>query len=196
MPGGDGARPAAARRFPDLETPFTINADGSRNYLHPADVSGRWQRVKNALFAVLVVVYLALPWVEVGGRPSALLDIPGRRAFLLGLTFTNEDVVFLFFVISGLGFGLIVLTSLLGRVWCGFACPQTVFLEGVFRRVERWIEGPREARIRRNLGPLTPDKARRKALKHVIFVALCAVISHAFLAYFVPARDLVAKVDA
>ncbi len=189
-----GARRQAARRLPDLETPFTINEDGSRNFLHPADVRGRWQRVKNLVFAALIVVYLALPWIEIGGRPAVLLDIPGRRAFFFGATFTNEDVVLLFFVISGIGFGLILLTSLLGRVWCGFGCPQTVYLEGVFRKIERWIEGPRETRIRRNLGPPTLDKAWRKAAKHAAFVALCLGMSHAFLAYFIPARDLAALV--
>ena len=191
--------PAARRggvRTPDLETPFVFNADGSRNFLHPADVRGRWQRRKNVVYAALIAFYLALPWVGVGGHPAALFDIPRRQAFLFGLALTGEDFWLLFFVLSGAGFALIVATSLWGRVWCGFACPQTVFLEGVFRRIERLVEGPRDTRIRRNLGPLTGDKLARKLAKHGIFIALCVAIAHAFLAYFIPARELLGIVRA
>jgi cytochrome c oxidase accessory protein FixG len=85
---------------------------------------------------------------------------------------------------------LFVVTALFGRVWCGFTCPQTVFMEGMFRRIERWIEGPRNQRIRRNLGPMTPDKFWRKALKHAVFLFLALNIAHIFLAYFIPLKDL------
>lgn len=184
-PRGPGAR------LPDLETVFTFNPDGSRNFLHPADVSGRWQVRKNLVFALLIGIYALLPWVNVGGHPAVLVDIPRRQAFLFGRTFTGEDFYLLFFVISGLGFGLIVLTALWGRIGCGFACPQTVFLEGVFRKIERLLEGPRDVRIRRNLGPTTADKAWRKVVKHAIFVALSLVVAHVFIAYFIPVRELV-----
>jgi cytochrome c oxidase accessory protein FixG len=178
------------QRLPDLEAPFTINADGSRNFLHPADVRGRWQRRKNVVYALLVAIYVLLPWFDVADRPAVLFDIPRRQAFLFGGTFTNEDFWLLFFVLSGAGFALIVLTSLWGRVWCGFACPQTVFMEGVFRRIERAIEGPREARIRRNQGPPSADGVLRKGAKHLVYIALCLLLAHAFLAYFVPVEEL------
>ena len=178
------------QRLPDLETPFTVNPDGSRNFLHPADVRGRWQRRKNVVYAALIAIYALLPWVNIAGRPAVLFDIPRRQAFLLGGTFTNEDFWLLFFVLSGAGFALIVLTALWGRVWCGFACPQTVFLEGVFRRVERLLEGPREARIRRNQAPLAVDGFARKGAKHLVYAALCLLLAHAFLAYFVPTEEL------
>jgi cytochrome c oxidase accessory protein FixG len=177
-------------RLPDLETVYTINTDGSRNFLHPADVKGRWQRRKNAVFALLIAIYAVLPWIVVRGRPAVLIDIPGREAFLFGKTFTNQDFYLLFFLLSGIGFGLFVLTALWGRVWCGFACPQTVYLEGVFRRIERWIEGPRDTRIRRNRGPISRDKAARKLVKHLIFLGLSLLVAHVFIAYFIPARDL------
>jgi cytochrome c oxidase accessory protein FixG len=91
----------------------------------------------------------------------------------------------LFFLVTGVGFGIVYVTTLLGRVWCGWGCPQTVFLEGVYRRVERWIEGPREKRMHRNAGPWTADKVLRKALKQAVFVALSFLIAHTILAYFV-----------
>ncbi len=183
-------RRARARR-PDRDTVYTINPDGSRNFLHPADVRGRWQRRKDLVHALLLLVYLGLPWLMVGGRPAVHLDIPGRAAHLFGASFTNQDFHLVFFLLVGFGLSLFIVTSLWGRVWCGFACPQTVFLEGVFRRIERAIEGARLERIRRNLGPWTLDKIWRKALKHAVFVALCWVFAHTFIAYFLPARELV-----
>ncbi len=177
-------------RRPDLDTVYTINEDGSRNFLHPADVKGVWQVRKNLIFAVLLLIYAVLPWIRIGGDPAILLDLPRRQAFLFGMTFTNQDFYLAFFVITGIGFALIMTTALWGRLWCGYACPQTVFMEGVFRRIERWIEGPRDVRIRRNLGPLTGAKLWRKGLKHAIFIALSFLIAHVFLSYFIPVREL------
>jgi cytochrome c oxidase accessory protein FixG len=181
--------PLPARR-PDLDSVFTINEDGSRNFLHPADVKGRWQTRKSVIFAFLVVFYIALPWVLIGGRPAVWIDIPHRSAFFFGLAFTNQDFYLMFFLLSGMGFALFVATSLWGRAWCGFACPQTVWMEGVFRKIERRIEGPREVRVRRNLGPMIGDKFRRKALKHTVFITLCVILAHAFIVYFLPGREL------
>lgn len=179
-----------SKRRPDLDTVYSINADGSRNFLQPADVQGRWQVLKNLTWMLLILVYVALPWLEIHGRPAIQIDLPGRNAYLFGLTFTNQDFYLMFFVLTGIGFGLFVVTALWGRIWCGFACPQTVFMEGIFRKVERWIEGPRITRIRRNEGPMNFDKFWRKALKHVLFVAGSYVIAHVFLSYFIPVRDL------
>jgi cytochrome c oxidase accessory protein FixG len=182
----------AQRRLPDLDTVYTINPDGSRNFLHPADVRGRFQRRKNFVFAALLAVYAVAPWIDVGGHPLVHIDLPGRAAYLAGRTFTNQDFHLLFFLVSGLGFALFVVTSLWGRIWCGYACPQTVFLEGVYRKVERLIEGPRDERIKRNLGPWTWDRTWRKSVKHVTFLALAFANAHVFVAYFVPPRELIA----
>jgi len=157
-------------------------------------VRGRWQVRKNIMWTVLLAIYVVVPWIPIGGHPAVHLDIPGRNAFLFGHTFTNQDFYLMFFLVSGLGFGLFVVTALWGRIWCGYACPQTVFMESVFRRVERWIEGPRDTRIRRNLGPATFGKIWRKGLKHILFVGLAWLVAHVFLAYFIPARELLVAV--
>ena len=91
-------------------------------------------------------------------HPAVFVDVESHELFLFGTTFNPQDTWLLFFLLSGVGFGLVYATALAGRVWCGWACPQTVFLDGVYRRIERWIEGPRERRIRRNAGPMTPQK--------------------------------------
>jgi cytochrome c oxidase accessory protein FixG len=178
------------QRRPDLDTFYTVNADGSRNSIHPADVHGRWQRRKNVIWTLLIALYVVLPWIPIGGRPALLIDLRSRSAFVFGATFTNQDFYLVFFLISGFGFALFVVTSLWGRIWCGYACPQSVFMEGVFRKIERWIEGERNERIRRNLGAWNWDKAWRKTLKLGIFLGLSFAIAHVFLAYFIPVREL------
>ena len=177
-------------RRPEVDTVFTINDDGSRNFIQTADVHGRFHVRKAVVHWILLAIFFALPWIEIGGHPALYLDLPGREAYIFGQTFTNQDFYLVFFVVTGLGFSLFVITSLWGRIWCGYACPHTVFLEGVYRRLERWIEGSREKRIRRNAGPLTFDKAWRKVLKQGLYVAIAAGLAHAFLLYFIPADRL------
>jgi len=178
------------KRRPDLETFYTVNEDGSRNFLQPADVKGFWQVRRNLVNLALVLIYLVLPWIQIDGRPLIHFDLPGRTAFLLGMTFTNQDFYLAYYLIAGFGIFLFILTSVLGRIWCGFLCPQTVFMEGIFRRIERWLEGPRLTRLRRNLGPPTFDKVWRKTVKHAFFLLLAGVIAHTFLSYFLPVREL------
>jgi cytochrome c oxidase accessory protein FixG len=139
---------------------------------------------------VLLVVLLGTPWVQIGGRPAILLDIPHRQFFLLGQSYNAQDAFLLFFLLTGVGFALALTTSLFGRIWCGFACPQTVLVDGVFRRIERWIEGPREARIKLDRAPMSAGKALRKIAKHSIFAILSLLLAHVLLGYFFPIREL------
>ncbi|HPF70337.1 MAG TPA: cytochrome c oxidase accessory protein CcoG [Candidatus Krumholzibacteria bacterium] len=193
MTDASGEKKGRARlrdqRRPDLDSMYCINPDGSRNMLQVAEVKGRWTTRKYLVYAVLIVVYLATPWITIGGRPAMLIDIPGRAAYLFGASFTNEDFHLLFFVLIGLGLGLFVVTTLFGRVWCGFACPQTVFMEGVFRPIERLVEGRRLERMRRNQQG-GPDKIVRKAVKHAIYLFLCWNLAIAFMCYFIPTRQM------
>jgi cytochrome c oxidase accessory protein FixG len=148
-------------------------------------VSGRWARARNLGFIVLIAVYVALPLLQIGGRPAVFLDIPDRRFYLFGGVFSARDIPLTFIFALGAVFVLLVLTALLGRVWCGWACPQTVFLDGVYRRVERWIQGSREKRMRRDAAPMSFDKLWRKALTHAIWIACSLFLAHVFLSYFV-----------
>ena len=183
----------AARRRPDVDTVYTINEDGSRNFIQLADVHGPWQRRRNVIYVVLLALYLGMPWIEVGGNPLIHIDIPNRVAHLFGATFTNQDFHLVFFLVSGLGFALFVTTSLWGRLWCGFVCPQSVFMEGVVRRIERWIEGPKMRRLTRARKPWTFDNVWRKALKHFVLWCVATLFVHVFLSYFIPVRELLAS---
>lgn len=173
-------------RLPVLqETQSSLRADGTRNWVYPADVRGRWLLARRILFAVLVMVWAALPFLEVHGRPFMQLNVELRRFFILGATFGAQDAWLLVLVLGGIGLALVVATTLWGRVWCGWACPQTVFLEGFFRPIERLIEGDREARIRLDRAPLSARKVAKKLLKHALFILTAAFVAHMFVGYFV-----------
>jgi len=190
---GAPAPPPAGRRSktrqPDLDSVYTINADGSRNFLQVADVRGRWTVRKYILYYILIAIYVAAPWITIGGHPAVLVDIPARSAYLLGATFTNQDFHLFFFVLIGAGIGLFVVTSVFGRVWCGFACPQTVFMEGVFRPIERFLEGDRLTRLRRNKQG-GANAFWRKTVKHAAFLFLSWNFAIAFMCYFIPTRTM------
>jgi cytochrome c oxidase accessory protein FixG len=163
----------------------SLRADGSRNYVHPADVSGRFNRLRTITFWALIVLLVSMPFVHIGGHPAMFIDMQHRRFYLFGATFNAQDFWLIFFLLTGVGFSLIVATALWGRVWCGYACPQTVFLEGIFRPLERLIEGPRSERLKRNAGPWTFDKIFRKGVKQLLFFTLAFLIAHVITAYFV-----------
>lgn len=163
----------------------SLKSDGSRNYVHPADVSGRFDTIRRVAFGLLLAILVLLPWLQVGGHPAVFFDFPRRQFFLFGATFNAQDAWLGFFLLSGMGFLLFVVTTIWGRVWCGYVCPQTVFLEGLFRPIERFLEGPRNERVRRNAGAFTWDKAWRKTVKHVLYVLLSFVLAHVVIAYFV-----------
>jgi len=183
-----------AQKQPDFGRLPVLDEHGGRQYIYPADVHGRLTRLRPWLFLLLIAVYVALPWIPVGGHPAVFLDLGSRRFFLFGRTFNAQDFYLVFFLLTGVGFLLIVLAALFGRVWCGWACPQTVFLEGVYRRIERWIEGPAAQRRALARGPLTVDKFLRKTAKHALYVAISFVLAHLFLAYFVSAEKLLAMI--
>ncbi len=174
----------AGTRLPILGA-SSLGTDGHRNTVDPADVRGRFDRARMATFLLLVGLWIALPWIQIGGRPAVFLDIDAREFYLFGASFNAQDVWLLFFLATGVGFGLVYVTALLGRVWCGWACPQTVFLEGVYRRIERLVEGPRAQRIRLREGPWTGEKMLRTGIKHALYVIASILIAHIILAYFV-----------
>jgi cytochrome c oxidase accessory protein FixG len=161
-----------------------LPADGRRRAIHPADVRGRFHRARRAVFAALVGSWAALPWIQIAGHPALFADVSARRLFLFGLTFNAQDTWLLFFLLTGIGFGIFYVTALAGRVWCGWACPQTVFLEGVFRPIERLIGGPREKRMRHDTGSWTLERVARKIAVHALYLTAAVFVAHIFLSYF------------
>ena len=175
---------------PSREKPTTINRDGSRFFLHPADVKGVFTRYRRVFALLLIGVYVSLPWIPINGHPAVFLDVLNRRFHLFGLTFAAQDLWMTFFLISGLGFSLFFITSLFGRIWCGWACPQTVFLEHGYRRLERWIEGDATKRKQLDKRAWDAEKATKRGIKHALFILISAAIAHLFLAYFISITEL------
>ena len=182
--------PKRKRHLPTLDSLGSLREDGSRRIIHPAEVTGRWTRLRRALFVVLIAVLVGLPWIRIGGKPAVLLDIPGRHFYLFGAAFGAEHTYLTFFGITGLGFGLIFLTSLVGRTYCGFLCPQTVFVEGVYRRIEGWFEGKPTERRKLDQRPWDLDKLLRRGGKWAAYLLVSLGIAHVVLGYFVPVREM------
>jgi cytochrome c oxidase accessory protein FixG len=174
-----------ATKLPNLISVTTIARDGSHVKVHPADVSGKFTRFRKLVGVLILGVYAGLPWIMINGYPAVFFDLPARRFHLFGLTFLAQDVWLAFFVVTGIGFSLFYLTALFGRLWCGWACPYTVFLEHVFRPIERLVDGDATARRKGDRAPLTGSKIVRRVLKHGIYILLAALIAHIFLSYFV-----------
>ncbi|MCB0363621.1 MAG: cytochrome c oxidase accessory protein CcoG, partial [Bdellovibrionales bacterium] len=168
----------------------SLTSDGRRSYIYPAEVRGFFQRYRQIVQALLMVIFLVLPWISINGQQALLFNIPQRHFSIFGLTFMAHDTPLFFFVLALLTLGLAFVTSLWGRVWCGWTCPQTVFIESIFRRIERWIEGQHLAQRKLNEQPLNFTKLWKKSLKWFIFALASLVIAHSFLAYFVGTNEL------
>ena len=179
------SRRPKTRLLPSVDSVTTIATDGSRRDIEPADVHGRFTHARRWSGWALIAFYVALPWIPVNGYPAVFLDIAGSRFHFFGFTLAAQDTWLLFFGVSGLGFALFFLTALFGRLWCGWACPQTVYLEHVYRVIERWIDGDAPARRALKAAPLTAAKAGRRVAKHALYVVVSLVITHIFLSYFV-----------
>ncbi|MFM2197584.1 MAG: cytochrome c oxidase accessory protein CcoG [Verrucomicrobiota bacterium] len=170
---------------PNLISVTTINPDGSHYILHPADVSGRFTFFRRIFGILLIAVYVLMPWIPINGAPALFFDVEHRRFHIFGLTLLTQDLWVFFFLISGLGFSLFFITALLGRLWCGWACPYTVFLEHVFRRIERWIDGDATARRKLDAAPPSARKTIRRIIKQGLYILAAALIAHVFISYFV-----------
>lgn len=172
----------------------SMNQDGSRLMMHPADVKGRWNTARRVVFGLLIGIYVAGPLIPVGGHPMIQLDVEHRRFFLFGDTFNAQDFWMVVLLLLAFAFGLLLLTAWRGRVWCGWACPQTVFLEGVYRPIERFFDGPRERRIRLAAEPMSLKKLALRAAKYFAFLVVSAAIAHTATALFVSPRELFAMI--
>jgi cytochrome c oxidase accessory protein FixG len=163
---------------------------GNRQWVYVQWIQGRYQRRRHFTFAALHVILFVTPWLMLAGNPVLRFDLEARRLFAFGAVFTAADTIFLLLLLLFLAFSLFFFTSLYGRLWCGFGCPQTVLLDTWVRPLERWIEGERTTRQRRDAGPLTFGKAWRKSLKWALYALAAFVVAMSFMSFFAGAREL------
>jgi len=161
----------------------------ARQKIYPRAVDGRFARWRWALVFLTQAVFYGLPWLEWGRRQMVLFDLGARRFYLFGWVLYPQDFIYLtgLLIISALS--LFLFTAVAGRLWCGFACPQTVYTE-IFLWIERKVEGDRGARIRLDKAPWTWDKLWRKAAKQAAWLAVAFWTGFTFVGYFVPIRQL------
>jgi polyferredoxin len=176
--------PPATLLQPEEHVLSTLNKDGSRHWITPRLSRGRFLRYRRAVGYFLIALFVTLPHLRMNDKPIVLLDIMARQFTLFGKTFLPTDSLLLALLGVGTFLSIFLITALFGRVWCGWACPQTVYLELVFRPIERLFEG--------EPGRSKPTSARglRKAGKFLVFLALAMGLAHTFLAYFVGTEAL------
>jgi cytochrome c oxidase accessory protein FixG len=169
---------------PPEELLFSISADGHRRYIHPVVSKGRYWRMRRNIAFALVVLFFGLPHLTIGEYPAIMFDLATRRFHLFGGTFHPTDNLLL----AAFGFGVVVTVffvgSTFGRVWCGFGCPQTIYMEFLFRPIEQWVEGGATGQLRLNKQPWGLHKFGVKALKWFLFAVLALLMATTFVSYF------------
>jgi len=165
----------------------------ARRKIYPRETDGRFQRLRNVAVWVLLGLYYVLPWIPWDGRQSVLFDLPARKFYVFGLVFWPQDFFYLTWLLIILGLSLFFFTALAGRLFCGYACPQTVWTE-VFLWVERKCEGDRNRRIKLDKAPWSGEKLLRKGGKHLAWVALALWTGFTFVGFFTPIHALWGKV--
>ena len=150
----------------------TVDEKGRRIWLYPKKPSGRLTNYRTAVSYALLAFLLGAPFVKIGGQPLLLFNFFERKFIILGQVFWPQDF-FLFVIgfITTIVF-IILFTVVFGRIFCGWICPQTIFMEGVFRKIEYWIEGDYMAQKKLDKQPWNAEKIRKKALKQLIFVLI------------------------
>src|SRR4249919_2995385 len=161
----------------------------SERKIYPRDVDGRFQRLRIIAVFVLLGIYYLFPWLTWDGRQAVLFDLAARKFYVFGLAFWPQDFIFLALGLVLAGLSLFFFTAVAGRLWCGYACPQTVWTE-VFIWMERWTEGDRNKRIKLDAAPWSADKLRRKGSKHVLWFVFALWTGFTFVGFFTPMRDL------
>lgn len=168
----------------------TIDEKGKRKWVYAYKPTGRFYNARTWLSLFYLIVFFGLPWVTYKGEPFMLLNILERKFVVFGFVFWSQDfflfgLTMILFVVF-----IIVFTVAFGRLFCGWACPQTVFMEMVFRRIEYWIEGDAPKQKALDKMPWNSEKIRKRGLKIVVFYAVAFLVGNTFLAYIIGVEDL------
>lgn len=169
----------------------TVDKQGKRIWLYPKMPSGRFYNWRKMLSYVLLLVLFVTPWIKIGGKPFLMFNILERKFIIFGALFTPQDFhLALLAILTGIIF-IALFTVIFGRIFCGWICPQTIFMEMLFRRIEYWIEGDWKDQKRLNDGPWNSTKIWKKTLKTAIFYFISVLIANTFLAYIIGSDEVI-----
>lgn len=163
----------------------TVDEKGKRIWVYPKSPSGYHHRLRIVVTVILLSLLFAGPFIKIDGEPLLLLNIFDRKFVIIGQAFWPQDFVLLALLLIVFFVFIILFTVGFGRIWCGWMCPQTLFMEMVFRKVEYWIEGDANSQRRLSKEPWTAGKFGKKALKQFIFAGISMVIAHTVMAYII-----------
>jgi cytochrome c oxidase accessory protein FixG len=163
----------------------SVSSEGKRNWIYPKKVSGKFYKWRTYLSWVLLAILFAGPFIQVGGRPYMLFNIFERKFIIFGAAFWPQDTHLLIFLLLIFFVFIILFTAVFGRIFCGWACPQTLFLEMVFRKIEYAIEGDANQQKKLDEMPWNSEKIWKKGLKMTIFIVISLMISHLVMAYLI-----------
>lgn len=176
------------------DTIGTINEEGKRAWVFPKKPSGKWYSYRKYVSYFLLAFLFAAPFVKINGNQFLMFNVLERRFNIFGFPFWPQDFhLFVISMIIGVIF-IALFTVAFGRIFCGWMCPQTIFMEMVFRRIEYWIDGDRGAQIKLDRQPWNAEKIRKRALKWTIFFIISFVIANIFLAYLIGSDKLIAYI--
>jgi cytochrome c oxidase accessory protein FixG len=168
--------------------------EGKREWIYPKIIKGKFYKYRSYFSWFLLAFFFIAPFVKIAGYPLLLLNVLERRFVIFGQPFWPQDFhVFVFLTLTLLVF-IVLFTVVFGRVWCGWACPQTIFMEMVFRKIENLIEGNSIKQKKLDAMPWNGEKIYKKTLKHSVFYLISLLISHTFLAYIIGYEVLWAKI--
>jgi cytochrome c oxidase accessory protein FixG len=161
--------------------------------IHPRRIDGLFQRLRVLTIFLTLTFYYVLPWLSWNGRQAILFDLPHRKFYILGITFWPQDFIMLSWLLITAAFGLFFITTLAGRLWCGYTCPQTVWTK-IFMWIEYLTEGTRTQRMKLDKSKLSWRKLWRRSTKHVLWLGVAFLTAFTFVGYFTPIRELTVKV--
>ncbi|WP_026777566.1 cytochrome c oxidase accessory protein CcoG [Polaribacter sp. Hel_I_88] len=176
------------------DTIGTINKEGKRSWVFPKKPSGKFYKYRSYVSYFLLIFLLSAPFIKINGNQFLLFNILERKFNIFGLPFWPQDFYLLVIsMIVGVVF-IILFTVIFGRVFCGWICPQTIFLEMVFRKIEYWIDGDRGKQIRLDKQPWNADKIKKRLLKWFLFFVISFIIANVFLAYLIGGDTLISYI--
>ena len=175
--------PVSQENFRDKLT--TVDANGKRAWVYSKKIKGRLFNYRRWVAVFLMLLFYTGPFIKIHGDPIMLFDFLQRKFIIFGITFWPQDFHLILISFITLIVFVTLFTVIFGRIFCGWVCPQTIFMEFLFRQIEYMIEGDRAAQRRRDKGPMNLDKFWRKSLKHVVFYFISFITAITFLSYLI-----------